>query len=109
MRRSNAGSKFAARLVAKITIPLNASNSRSRTLMVKLVSRSYGIGLVKKEDCILLRRCAKCSDYVFRGFAEPHRFCLGIVDNQKLLAESMSDRLGADRLSSPGWSGKVKR
>ena len=44
MRRSNAGSKFAARLVAKMTIPLNASNSRSRTLMVKLVSRSCGIG-----------------------------------------------------------------
>ena len=42
MRRSNAGSKFAARFVAKITTPLKASSSRRRTLTTVLDSRSYG-------------------------------------------------------------------
>jgi hypothetical protein len=43
MRRSNAGSKFTARFVAKITTPLKPSSSRSSTLTTLFASRWYGV------------------------------------------------------------------
>mgnify|MGYP003296032876 CR=1 FL=1 len=46
MRRSNAGSKFAARLVAKITTPSYCSSSCSKTLTTVFVySWPWAIGL----------------------------------------------------------------
>ena len=72
-------------------------------------ARRDGIGFVKKEHCVLLDRRAKYRDYVFRCLAKPHRLCLGIIDNQKLNAERMRNRLGAERLSSSRRPRKVKR
>ena len=111
MRRSNAGSKLAARLVAKITTPVYRSSSCSSTLTTAVrfalgaavdgrrSARGDRVGFVEEEDGLLLASGTEDGGHVLRGFAHPHRFQLGIAHNQELTAERPCDGLGADGLA----------
>ncbi len=121
MRRSKARSKLAAKLVAKITMPLNASSSRRRTLIVTLLSRSIAVAAPAERRIAMASASSKkstafCSAAernaaaTFFGVSPSHiDSASSVVDNQQLHAELVRDRFGADRLSGPRRSGEVKR
>ena len=121
MRRSNAGSKFAARFVAKMTTPLYDSSSCSSTLttvfdsrwkpMIDRVERREAIASASSNSstALLVARGAEDGGDVLRRLAHPQRFELGIADDQQPPAERVRDRFGADRLAGARRAGEVER
>ena len=120
MRRSNAGSKFAARFVAKITTPLNRSSSCSSTLTTVFDSRwkpwsieverrdAMASASSKKSTACSCRASLEHRGDILRRFAHPHRFELGITHDQQPAPERVRDGLGADRLAGAGRSGEIE-
>lgn len=67
-----------------------------------------GVGFVEQQHGLLVPRRAENGGNVLRGLAHPHRFELGIADEQQAAAERVRDGFGADRLTSARRASKVE-
>src|SRR3982750_571977 len=72
-------------------------------------TRGDGVRFVEQQYGVLFDRRAEEGGDVLRGFTRPHRVDFGVVDDEQLLTERMSDRLGADGFTCARGPGKVER
>ena len=72
-------------------------------------SRGDRVRLVEQQHGLLLAGAAEHGGDVLRRFAHPHRFELGVADDQQAAAERVRDRFGADRLAGSRWAREVER